>query len=514
MKATFIAFPSLFPLLPLNFIAMGSIDLNSKPHVVLLSSPGLGHLIPVLELGKRIVTLCNFDVTIFMVGSDTSAAEPQVLRSAMTPKLCEIIQLPPPNISCLIDPEATVCTRLFVLMREIRPAFRAAVSALKFRPAAIIVDLFGTESLEVAKELGIAKYVYIASNAWFLALTIYVPILDKEVEGEFVLQKEPMKIPGCRPVRPEEVVDPMLDRTNQQYSEYFRLGIEIPTADGILMNTWEALEPTTFGALRDVKFLGRVAKVPVFPIGPLRRQAGPCGSNCELLDWLDQQPKESVVYVSFGSGGTLSLEQMIELAWGLERSQQRFIWVVRQPTVKTGDAAFFTQGDGADDMSGYFPEGFLTRIQNVGLVVPQWSPQIHIMSHPSVGVFLSHCGWNSVLESITAGVPIIAWPIYAEQRMNATLLTEELGVAVRPKNLPAKEVVKREEIERMIRRIMVDEEGSEIRKRVRELKDSGEKALNEGGSSFNYMSALGNEWEKSWKTQSSETITVVVGEDK
>ncbi|KAJ9177151.1 hypothetical protein P3X46_012397 [Hevea brasiliensis] len=404
---------------------MATVGAKPKPHIILLSSPGLGHLIPILELGKSLVRLCNFDVVIYVVETHTSPVETQVLQSAMIPKLCEIIQLPPVNISGLIDPGATVVTQLAVMMREIRPAFRSAVFALKFRPAAIIVDIFGTESLQVAKELGIPKYVYMASNAWFLALTLHVPTLDKEVEGEFV--------------------------------------------------------------------------------SPL----GPCGSNCELLDWLDQQPKESVVYVSFGSGGTLSAEQMMELAWGLELSQQRFIWVVRPPTTKTGDGAFFTQGGGEDDMSGYFPDGFLSRIQKLGQVVPQWSPQVQIMSRPSVGAFLSHCGWNSILESITEGVPIIAWPLYAEQRLNATLLTEELGIAVRPKNIPAKEVVKREEIERMIRRIMVDEEGREIRTRVRELKESAEKAVSEGGSSYNYMSVLGKELEKSWNGRAQRrTLTL------
>ncbi|KAF2283571.1 hypothetical protein GH714_012030 [Hevea brasiliensis] len=422
-------------------MAMATVGAKPKPHIILLSSPGLGHLIPILELGKSLVRLCNFDVVIYVVETHTSPVETQVLQSAMSPKLCEIIQLPPVNISGLIDPGATVVTQLAVMMREIRPAFRSAVFALKFRPAAIIVDIFGTESLQVAKELGIPKYVYMASNAWFLALTLHVPTLDKEVEGEFVHQKEPLKIPGCRSVRQEDVVDPMLDRTNQQYFEYVRMGVEIVKADAT------------------------------------QRVGG---------------------YVSFGSGGTLSAEQMMELAWGLELSQQRFIWVVRPPTTKTGDGAFFTQGDGEDDMSGYFPDGFLSRIQKLGQVVPQWSPQVQIMSRPSVGAFLSHCGWNSILESITEGVPIIAWPLYAEQRLNATLLTEELGIAVRPKNIPAKEVVKRGEIERMIRRIMVDEEGREIRTRVRELKESAEKAVSEGGSSYNYMSVLGKELEKSW----------------
>ncbi|KAK3224052.1 hypothetical protein Dsin_011077 [Dipteronia sinensis] len=327
-----------------------------------------------------------------------------------------------------------------------------------------------------------------------LALTVYLPTLDKIVKGEYVDLEDPLNIPGCMPVRPEDVFDPMLDRNDQQYFEYVRLGDEIKLSDGVLLNTWEDLQPTTLAALRDDKLLGRVIKGPIYPIGPIVRPLGPAGSSSnQLFDWLDKQPTESVVFVSFGSGGTLSSEQLTELAWGLELSQQRFIWVVRPPTVKSGDGSFFTAGTGddSDGLSSYLPEGFLTRTRKVGMVVLKWAPQIDILSHPSVGGFFSHCGWNSTLESMTNGVPMIVWPLYAEQRMNATMLTEELGVAVRSERLPTKGVVGREEIERMVRRVMADEEeGNAIRRKVRELKLSAERASVKGGSSYNALSVF------------------------
>ncbi|KAL3583612.1 hypothetical protein D5086_014673 [Populus alba] len=331
---------------------------GSKPHLVLLASLGIGHLIPILELGKRLFTHHNFDVTIFVVVSHSSAAESQVLQSAMTPKLCEIVELPTVNISRLVSPEAAVVTQICVVMREIKPALRSAISALSFRPAALIVDLFGSEAMMVADEFEMPRYVYVPSNAWFLALTIYVPILDEVVQGEYLDQKEPLKIPGCKAVQPEDVVDPMLDRTDQQYLEYVRTGMEIPKCDGILLNTWEDLEPKTLEALRDEELLGQLCKAPVYPVGPLTRPLKPLDSRSgELFLWLDKQPSESVIYVSFGSGGTLSLEQMVELAWGLELSQQRFVWVVRSPSRKTGDGCFFSAGSGeANSMASCFPE--------------------------------------------------------------------------------------------------------------------------------------------------------------
>lgn len=355
------------------------------------------------------------------------------------------------------------------------------------RPTVLIVDLFGTEVLGIGNEFDMKKYVYVPSNARFLAFTVYSPTLDKVVEGEFIDEKELLRIPGCKPVRPEDVVDPMLDRTNQQYFEHIRIGAEIPTGDGILVNTWEDLEPTSLKALREDEELSRTVNVPIYPIGPLVRIIEPEGKRIELLEWLDVQPAESVIYVSFGSGGTLSAEQITELAWGLELSQQRFIWVVRPPVDDDASACFFSRGNGLVEPSDYLPEGFLDRSEGMGRVVPLWAPQVEILSHSSVGGFLSHCGWNSTLESITNGVPMIAWPLYAEQRLNATLLTEEIRVAVRPKELPTKKVVGREEIEEMLRKVM-QIEGNAMRDKVKEVQQSAVKALSENsGSSYNSL---------------------------
>ncbi|XP_059441943.1 anthocyanidin 3-O-glucosyltransferase 5-like [Corylus avellana] len=115
-----------------------------------------------------------------------------------------------------------------------------------------------------------------------------------------------------------------------------------------------------------------------------------------------------------------------------------------------------------------------------------------MLRHLSAGGFLSHCRWNSLLESMLSGVPMIAWPMYAEKKMNATMLTEEVGVAARPKVVPTKAAVGREEIEMMVRKVMEGQEGKAMRARVKELKISGEKALSEDGS-FTAVSHLAKE---------------------
>ncbi|KAM7520231.1 hypothetical protein LguiB_019193 [Lonicera macranthoides] len=466
---------------------------NSKLHVVILVSPGMGHLIPDLLLANHLATH-HIYVTLLVVTTPNSPAESLLIRPLLSSKLLHLVHMPPPDISALVDPTTAVVTLISIMMREAQPGIRAAISALSRQPDLLIVDLFGTEAWKIADEFKMAKYIYVPSTALFVALTTYCHVLDKEVDGQYVDQTEPLIIPGCKPVRPEDVVDPMLDRNNQQYHEYVRMGTEYSRFDGILLNTWEDLELTSLKALRDEKALLPVVKVPVYPIGPLTKPAEPADSKTELIEWLDEQPSESVIYVSFGSGGTLSAQQVTELAWGLELSRQRFIWVVHAPVEGAADGTYFTSGNGSDGTPEYLPSEFLTRTRNVGWVVTTWAPQVEILNHQSVGGFLTHCGWNSTLESIKGGVPMIAWPLYAEQRVNATMLAEELGVALRPAVLPTKKVVEREEVEKLVRGLMECKEGKEARERVKELIYSGEKALSKDGSSYKALCEVIENW--------------------
>ncbi|TKY66502.1 Anthocyanidin 3-O-glucosyltransferase 5 [Spatholobus suberectus] len=340
-------------------------DLHKPTHVVLLSSPGLGHLIPVIELGKRFTLHHNFKVTVLAVTSQTSQAEAQILNSALTSSLCHVIEIPSSDLTGLLHQNDAALTRLCVTMREARPTIRSILSKITPRPSTLIVDVFCTEAIPIARELNILSYVYVASHAWFLALLLYSPVLDEKIEGQYVDQKEPLKIPGCNPVRPEDVFDPMLDRNDRQYKEYLKIGNGILRSDGVLVNTWEELQRKDLEALREGGLLSRELnmKIPVYGVGPLVRQPEIETSSFteSVLTWLDEQPSESVVYVSFGSGGTMSFEQMTELAWGLELSERRFVWVVRAPIEGATDAAFFTTGSGVVneiEMVKYLPEGF------------------------------------------------------------------------------------------------------------------------------------------------------------
>ncbi|KAL7612257.1 hypothetical protein Lser_V15G07291 [Lactuca serriola] len=454
-------------------------------HAAILCSPGVGHLVPALLFGRRLVTHHNLQVTILAVTTTTTTptAQSQLLTPFTADIHLPVIQIPAADISSVVSPAAKVVTKICTMMRETIPTIRTTISSMDPRPDVFVADIFSTESWVIAEEFGMPKYVFNTGNAWFTGLFTYSLVLDKKVVGQYVDQTELFEIPGCKPVRPEEVVDPMLDRDDEDYRVYLNQAIGVTLADGMLINTWENLEPQSLQALRNNKIL---RSIPVYTVGPIAKKYEPVGLKTEVIEWLDKQPERSVIYVSFGSGGTLSAEQITELAWGLELSQQRFVWVVRPPFGYDKEVSFFKSGHSGEPNSEpeYLPEGFLTRTKKMGFVVRSWAPQVEILSHTSVGGFLTHCGWNSTLESISSGVAMIAWALYAEQRMNATMLTEELKVAVRPEVLPTKKVVGREEVEKMVRCLIEGEEGKAMTEKVKRLKEGAEEALSVNGSSY------------------------------
>lgn len=232
----------------------------------------------------------------------------------------------------------------------------------------------------------------------------------------------------------------------------------------------------------------------VYTVGPLIRSLSASGEEgtADCLKWLDLQPKSSVLFVSFGSAGTLSCAQTSELALGLEASGQRFLWVARSPIDLNASGSYFT-AESADNPLAYLPAGFLERTKGVGLVVSSWAPQVEVLAHASTGGFLSHCGWNSTLESASRGVPIICWPLFAEQRMNALILAEEVGMAMR---LKAGEdgLFGREEIGSVVRELMEGKEGERMRKKAKVLQAEAAAAMGEGGSSSMALAAVAEKW--------------------
>ncbi|KAK7406645.1 hypothetical protein VNO78_08274 [Psophocarpus tetragonolobus] len=458
---------------------------TSKPHAVLIASPGMGHLIPMVELGKRLLTHHSFHVTIFVVTTDSQTTTSHILRQTSNLRSLNIVVVPPVDVSHQLPSNSPLELRILLTMLHSLPFIQYSINTNTNLPppSALIVDIFGLAAFPMARELGMLIYVYFGTSAWFSALTLYFPDMDNKIIQAHAEKHQPLHIPGCHPVRFQDNVEAFLCPGGAIFEGFLKAAKDVVTADGILINTWEDLESAATKAVREDPILGRFTKGGVYPVGPLVRsvEEKPEDGRAEVLRWLDEQPAESVIYVSFGSGGTMSEVQMREVAIGLELSEQRFIWVVRPPCENDPSGTFFDVANAGDMALDFLGEGFVKRTQGVGVVVPMWAPQAEILGHPATGGFVTHCGWNSVLESLVNGVPMVVWPLYAEQKMNAFMLSEELGVAVRVAEEGG--LVGREQVAEVVRRVMVDREGVDVRRKVKEVKVSGEKALSEFGSS-------------------------------
>ena len=192
----------------------------------------------------------------------------------------------------------------------------------------------------------------------------------------------------------------------------------------------------------------------------------------KIMEWLDAQPEASVVFLCFGSWGSFGKAQLREIALGLEGSGQRFLWALRLrgPDGKLGEAPNRTT------LAEILPEGFLDRMGERGMICG-WAPQMEVLAHKSIGGFVSHCGWNSILESLWNGIPMATWPMHAEQQLNALRLVKELGLAVELRvdyRQQRGDVVMAREIEGAVRGVM--EADSMVRKKVKEMGETSRRA--------------------------------------
>ncbi|KAF3956640.1 hypothetical protein CMV_018252 [Castanea mollissima] len=194
--------------------------------------------------------------------------------------------------------------------------------------------------------------------------------------------------------------------------------------------------------------------------------------DTSCISWLEKQAPKSVIYISFGSMVSVDDKELVEIAWGLANSEQPFLWVVRPGSVR------------GSEWIELLPESFKERVEGRGCIV-KWAPQKEVLAHGAVGGYWSHCGWNSTLESVCEGVPMLCRPYFGDQGLSAKYVCSVWKVG-----LELEGVLERGKIERAIRKLMVETEGVEIRQRAKDLKHKAELCLSENGSTYNALNEL------------------------
>nr|WJH18560.1 phenylpropanoid glycosyltransferase UGT23 [Artemisia annua] len=349
-----------------------------------------------------------------------------------------------------------------------------------------VVDILSSSMIDVANEFHVPTYVYFTSSAAFLGFKVYMETVCADQSQDYVIELSKAEgeilLPSFIKPVPTKVY-PQVYQTEDGIDFLMYSIRKMREAKAIMVNTFLELETHAIKSFSKTNF------PPVYPVGPILNLDGVArtSEDKDVITWLDDQPPCSVVFLCFGSMGCFDEVQVKEIAYGLERSGYRFVWSLRRPPLPS--QSFKVLPDDFADPGAVLPDGFLDRTMGKGKLIG-WAPQVSMLAHPAVGGFVSHCGWNSMLESLWFGVPVATWPIYTEQQMNAFEMVVELGLAVEIKmdyknNVINPEgdmvIITADEIERGIRQLMED---NEVRAKVKAMSKLSRASVTEGGSSY------------------------------
>ncbi|PSS15686.1 Zeatin O-glucosyltransferase [Actinidia chinensis var. chinensis] len=443
---------------------------QSQVTVVMVPFPAQGHLNQLLHLSRLI---SSYHIPILYVGGATHIRQAKLRIHGWDPLSLTNVhfhEFPIPSfLSPPPDPNASV-----KFPAHLQPSFDASshlcepignlLRALSLTTRRVIVihdSIMASVVQDVASIPNVESYAFHSVSAFTVFLYLW-----EAMERPFAIDAEILKdlptLEGCFTPDFEKFVHDQIDFLKHN--------------SGCLYNTSKVIESPYLNLLAKEQISDNKKQWAIGPFNPVAVRGGCNHRGHECLEWLDKQEPNSVIYVSFGTTTCLSDEQIKELAVGLEQSGHKFVWVVRD--ADKGDV--FVGGERRAEL----PKGFEERVEGRGMLVRDWAPQLEILEHPSTGGFISHCGWNSCMESITMGVPILTWPMHSDQPRNSVLVTKMLKIGLVLKDWSRRdELVTSLMVEDVVKRLMGSEEGKEIMRRAEALGGAVQQSVAKGGVS-------------------------------
>ncbi|KAI3427723.1 Glycosyltransferase [Psidium guajava] len=411
-----------------------------------------GHISPFLELGKRLSER-NFHIYLCSTPVNLSSIKPKI--SEKYSSSIELVELHLPSLPDLPPHYHTTKGLPPHLMNTLKVAFDMASPSFSdiiknLCPDLIIYDFLQPWAPEIARSQNIPDV-----NFWTFGagMTSFYFHAIKNVGEDFPFKA--IRLHDYERWKFER----LCENSAGGIKDKDRALQCVERSSGIiLVKTFRELE----GKYMD--YLSRLVGKRVVPVGPLVQDPSREDGDDNIIEWLDRKAKCSSVFVSCGTEYFLTEREREEIAYGLELSNVNFIWVIRYPV---GESMGLEEA---------LPAGFLERVGERGLVREGWAPQARILEHPSIGGFMSHCGWSSIMESMKSGVPIIAVPMQHDQPLNARIV-EEVGVGLEVKRSKSGEL-ERGEIAKAIRGVVVEKDG-EARGMSESIRNKGEREIDE-----------------------------------
>ncbi|KAK4477024.1 hypothetical protein RD792_016226 [Penstemon davidsonii] len=427
-------------------------------------SAASGHLIPALEMAKLFVSR-GVKTTIITTPPFTHQIQQQAAGFHI-------------QIQCIQIPPSLELSQTISMFQE------PVEQLLKeFNPTCLIADMFFPWASDSAAKFNIPRLAFHGSCFFSVCASFNITRIFHNVSSDsepFIIPNFPHRITFTRSQlsnNDKGIIETDFDNLVEQAVD------SMSKSYGVIVNSFYDLEPEYADYYR------KDMKKKAWHIGPLllcnKQEDQNYDSHRgidehECLKWLDSNKANSVIYLSFGTIAQFTDSQLHEIAKGLEESGQEFIWVVKKTSTN-------------DVNESWLPYKFEERTKNKGLIIRGWAPQRMILGHGAIGAFVTHCGWNSTLESLCAGVPMVTWPIFAEQFYNEKLIVEILraGISVGNKIFSVVcDSVKSDAIVKALGSVMVGDDAMEMRSRVKVLKEKAMKAVEIGGSSYCDLTSL------------------------
>ncbi|KAL8146378.1 UDP-glycosyltransferase 86A2-like [Apium graveolens] len=333
----------------------------------------------------------------------------------------------------------------------------------------LIADTFFVWPAKVAKKFGLLYISYWTETALVFSQYYHMDLLRMNSHYDCLdARHEPIDyIPGVKSIEPKDMTSFLqaTDTTTVCHQIIHKAFEDVRGADIVLCNTVYELESDTISALQ--------SKIPFLAIGPIipfgiTKNIVPTSlwAESDCTQWLDTKPHGSVLYVSFGSYAHLRKTDLVEIANGLLDSNVSFVWVLRPDIVSSNDL-------------NPLPSGFVDEMGDRGMII-KWCSQMHVLRHPAIGGFLSHCGWNSVMESVWSERPLLCFPLYTDQFTNRKLVVDDWKIGI---NLSDRRIVTSVEVSEKVNRLMDGKSSSKLRDSIKHLKQILASALESDGSS-------------------------------
>ncbi|KAF5943605.1 hypothetical protein HYC85_017682 [Camellia sinensis] len=490
--------------------------MDSKVEMFFIPSVmGRGHILPAIDTA-RLFAAQGAKVTIIITPAYAQLFQKTIERDQSLGHDINfhIFKLPtsdfglPDGCETLLAASAGIIAKLFMAFEKLHEPIEQLLR--ERRPDCIVSDMFHPWTADLGARLGIPRFLFYVTGLFSLcceeSIRRYAP--HDKVNSD----AETFALPGL----PDDNIIFTKNKIPYWFKEkgtgYGQLIDEVLKSElksyGVIVNSFYELEPAYAEYFKNEMGRKLCLVGPVCLFNKAFEEKAERGAKNSIdgntiLKWLDSKQPKSVLYVCFGSQASMAPEQFLEVAHGLETSGCPFIWVARDMSEYGQEER--EKKEGGENRGKKLPEGFEERMtkSGQGLIVKSWAPQLLILEHANIGGYLTHCGWNSTIEGIGAGVPMITWPLVAEQFFNESIVVDVLKTGIRVGNeewlsyiWEPKVTVTREKVEAAVKWLMAGNGGHEVeemRRRAKEVSEKAKKAVDHGGSSNADAIALINE---------------------